>query len=336
MSKYNKKVALIGGGMIARIHMEALRVLNGVEILGVYDANPASAERFAESYRIPCFFTEESVWDSDADLVCICTPSGTHAALAVKAMKSGKHVLVEKPLALTFEDCRRILDTEAETGKLCAPVSQLRMSDSVRMVKAAIDEGKLGKLTLCNVSMKYYRDSDYYNNGWRGTFAMDGGGALMNQGIHGIDLLRWFAGEVRSVSGKVATLVHDIEVEDTAAASVVFKNGALGSIVGATSVNPGYPRRIELCGDRGSIIMEEDSVIGADIEGGLPRGDRTANGFRDPAALSSEGHRRQLENVFAAIDGKEQLFYTARDAAETVRLITAIYRSSAENRAIEL
>lgn len=335
MSKRKIKAAVVGCGMIADFHVAALRAIDGVEICGVYDTNEDKRLAFGKKYGLNTFSSEEAIWRSDCDLAAICTPSGTHAPLALAALGAGKNVAVEKPLALNYADCLKI--EKAAVGKICAPVSQLRFSDPVLAVKRAIDEGRLGKITLINLSMKYFRDESYYAGSWRGTFAMDGGGALMNQGIHGVDLMRFFGGKAKGVQGLVRTLVHDIEVEDTAVASVLFESGALGTIDAATSVRPGYPRRLEICGEKGSIVMEEDRIVKADAEGLSIRTNETSvAAHSDPSAISAEGHRRQYENIISALRGEAELFYTAADAAETVRLITSVYDSSREGRLIGL
>lgn len=337
MSKRNIKVIIIGCGMIADFHVAALRSLEGVELVGVYDASEERRLAFGKKYGLEVFSSEKAIWASDCDLVAICTPSGTHAPLALAALSAGKNVAVEKPLALNYEDCLKVVNAAKEAGKLCAPISQLRFSDSVVAVKKAIDDGLLGRITLIDLSMKYFRAESYYKGSWRGTFAMDGGGALMNQGIHGIDIMRFLGGNVTEVQGTVKTLVHDIEVEDTAVANVIFENGALGTICGATSVRPGYPRRMEICGDKGSIVMEEDTIVRADVEGfSFEKSESVAGGHNDPAAISSEGHRKQYTDILAALQGEKELAYSATDAAETVRLIASVYASSKKRQAVEL
>ena len=339
MSKPDKKVkaVIIGCGAIAEFHFNALNALKTAEVIGVYGNIKEQCDAFAEKHGIKAYHSIEEVYASDCDMVTICTPSGTHADLAVNSMLAGKHVTVEKPLAITAADCDRVLETEKLTGKICAPVSQLRYSDSVRKLKEAVDAGKFGKPVLCSIYMKFYRSKEYYAGSWRGTKAMDGGGALMNQGIHGIDILRYVAGDVKSVSAKVSTLVHDIEVEDTAVAAIEFESGALGVIEGATSVVPGYPRRMEICGDKGSVAMEEDAVVRVDAEDtGLEISENDAENFKDPNAFSFEGHRQQFGNIVNTILGTENLDYTCEDAAKTVKLILAIYESSEKGVKINL
>ena len=335
MPDHKIKIAIIGCGMIADFHVAALQTIEGAEICGVYDTSENKRNAFGKKYCLNVFSSKDEIWKSDCDLVAICTPSGTHASFAVAALGAGKNVAVEKPLALTYADCLKV--AEAAKGKICAPISQLRFSDSVLAAKRMIDDGRLGRITLINLSMKYFRDESYYAGSWRGTFAMDGGGALMNQGIHGIDIMRFLGGKVKGVQGIVRTLTHNIEVEDTAVANVIFESGALGTIDAATSVKPGYPRRLEICGDKGSIIMEEDSIVKADVEGfSIGENKISVAAHSDPSAISAEGHRRQYENIVSAMRGEKQLAYTVADAAETVKLITSIYNSSRKGMYVEL
>ncbi len=336
ISKQKIKIALIGCGGIAVAHCSALGALDEACVIGVYDTSRERAQAFAQQWGIKTVYESiEALLDSDADLVAICTPSGLHTPLAVQCMKAGKHVVVEKPVALTEADCERILQAERETGKLCAPISQLRFSDGIRRAKELIDSGVLGKPVLCDLYMKYYRDGAYYANSWRGTLAMDGGGALMNQGIHGIDILHFLMGDIAQLSGTVRTLVHPIEVEDTAVATIVFKSGALGVIEGTTSVRPGYPRRFELHFEKGSMIIEEDHIVSCTLSDfiGQKKGE-SFNSFNDPASISYEFHKRQYANILAAICKESELFYTAAQACESVRTILSIYRSSKEERTV--
>lgn len=266
----------------------------------------------------------------EIDVVCICTPSGNHAELSVAAMEKGKNVIVEKPMALTPEDCQWVVDTQNKTGKKCVVISQLRFSQTSKKVKEALADNKLGKLLECGVHMKFFRSEEYYNSSdWRGTWAMDGGGALMNQGIHGIDLMLYYMGDVKSVFAYCKTLRHNIEVEDTAVAAVEFKNGAVGVIEATTSVLPGYPRQIELCGSEGSIVLEEDSILKWDIQSQDEKTGKAENSsFADPTKISFMGHKAQIENLINHFEKGEELLIDANEGRRSVELICAIYESS--------
>ena len=329
------KAALIGCGMIADTHLTAL--LNaGADVVGVYDANLDRAADFAAARGMKAYNSRDELLSDDITVVSVCTPSGTHASLAETIMEHGKYSIVEKPMALTVEECARIIEVEKKTGRFCAPISQLRFSPVFRQVRTAIEEGRFGRMIMGLLSMKYYRAPSYYAGSWRGTKAMDGGGALMNQGIHGIDMMCGLLGYPISVSGHTATLLHDIEVEDTAVASLVFPNGTLGVIDGSTAVTHAKPRRLELCGTTASLTLEEDVIVHTDGIDLLSRTESGYKSFSDPTAISTDLHEYQFCNILAAIAGNEPLFYTSEEALKTVAVITAIYESSRTGKTISL
>lgn len=331
--------ALIGSGAIAAVHAKALAKTRGGKLVGAYSDNETQLNEFCLSFGITPYRSIEQLYsDSNVDVINICTPSGLHAKYTVAALDSGKNVVVEKPIALTVEDCQKVLDAESRSGKICAAISQLRYDDTTRAVRQAIDSGKLGNMLSGSVYMKYFRSAEYYSSStWRGTFEMDGGGALMNQGIHGIDLLLGYMGRAKSVSGIVKTLRHNIEVEDTAAAIVEFESGAIGTIEGTTSVTPGYPIRFELCGINGTVFLEGSKISRWDIPCERPENSaEQKSAHSDPANLEIVGHMRQFEEVVESITTGKPLQYTAQDAADTVRLICAIYTSSKTGARIEL
>lgn len=308
-------------------------------MVGAFDSLEKAAEKFCEKWNAKKFATvDDMLLSDDIDIICICTPSGNHAELSVKAMEKGKYVIVEKPMALNKKECQWVVDTQNKTGKKCVVISQLRFSDTSKKVKEAIAYDKLGKLTTCSVNMKFFRSEEYYNSSdWRGTWAMDGGGALMNQGIHGIDLMLYYMGDVKSVYGICKTMRHNIEVEDTAVATVEFKNGAVGVIEATTSVLPGYPRQITICGADGSIILEEDSILKWDIEGeNEETGNAKKSSFNDPTKVSFAGHRAQIKNLLNHLENGEAILIDANEGRRSVELIFAIYESSKQGKKINL
>ncbi len=266
--------AVIGCGMISKFHISAISRIEEAYLVGVYDASRERAEGTAAEHGVRAYGSLEEIWEDKAvDAVCICTPSGLHGAAACEALAHDRHVLVEKPMALTLEDCDKMLRLAGERHVKLSVVSQLRFSPAVQQARRLLESGALGRLLNADLHMKYFRSQEYYDSGgWRGTWTMDGGGALMNQGIHGVDLLLYLAGPAASVYGRAATLARRIEVEDTLSAVAVFESGALGVIQADTAVYPGFPRRIELCGDKGSVILEEDRIVCAVFEGELPEG----------------------------------------------------------------
>lgn len=331
----NKKICfgLVGCGAVTVHHLRAINGIPGAEFTGVYGADPVQAKEFAEKHSLALYASYDEMLDDECiQAVSICTPSGTHASLAVKAMERGKHVIVEKPVALTLGDCRNIINAARRYDRKCEVICQLRFSPTTQAVKGAIEAGALGRIVNAGCYMKYYRAPEYYSaSDWRGTKEHDGGGALMNQGIHGIDLMRHLLGSPRTVNAVTGTLLHDIEVEDCAAAILTYPSGAIGVIEGTTCVYPGYSRRFEICGTKGSIILEEDSIVKWDVP--LPchvkiSASPTGSGASDPGAISHEGHKKQYEDLISAIKSGAPVTNGPEEAAESVALILAIYRAA--------
>ena len=330
---------IVGCGMIAQFHIDAIARIEGARVAGVYDQDEESAARASLACAAPAFAGLDDLLAHEAvDAVCVCTPNGLHAQLALRALDSGKHVVVEKPLAIRREDVDAVIAASERTGKLVCVISQLRFSPAVQAVRAALDQGLLGQVVSASLSMKYFRDAAYYGaSGWRGTWAMDGGGALMNQGIHGVDLLQYLAGPVRRVTALCKTQTRKIEVEDSAAAILEFAGGAIGVLEASTTCYPGYPRRLEICGDQGGVILEEDAILRWDLDAKRPAPERSPSGAaRDPAAIDRDGHERQLRNMVGAIRGTEALLVDAREGGKPVEIILAIYESARSGRGVEL
>ena len=332
---------IIGCGMIANWHSAAIDAIKEAELKAVFDANPASAERFAAEKGVDFVSNlDEFLAREDIDVVCICTPSGLHAELGIKVANAKKHIILEKPMAITSRGLDELIKAVEENGVKAAVISQLRFTPAIMKVKKAIDEGKLGKLLIANINMKFYRSPEYFaSSPWRGTIALDGGGALMNQGIHGVDMLTYLAGPVRSVYGLCKTLVHKVEVEDAAKVLVEFENGAIGCIEGTTCVVPGYPRELELCGEKGCIVLKEDRIKRWDIEGEESHIDKAKsrhNSFNDPTAFSPEHHITQFRDLIDAIREDRKPLVDVYEGRRAVDIILAAYRSSKEQKRIEL
>ncbi len=328
------KALIIGGGNAAKVNCMALCSLD-VEIAGICDLNIDVAAKMTKEYGGKAYSDLDEALSQDIDFAVICTPSGTHAGLAIKVMESGKNVVVEKPLALTVADANSVLETQKKTGRICAPVSQLRFSDSYIKIKKALDKNELGTIVMSSLSMKYFREKQYYAGTWRGTKAMDGG-ELMNQGLHGVDVMCGLLGAPVSVAGKIATRYHDIEAEDTAVAHLVFDGGNIGTLDSSTAVSFSKARRLEICGTKGLIVLEEDKITlaeGVDLEHGVVN---EYNGSSDPMNIGTILHARLYRNIIAAYEGKEKLYYTAADAANTVKVICGIYESSETGKAVEI
>ena len=298
---------IVGCGMIANFHAKAIEHIRGAKIVACTDSVPAAVERFSQANKCKAYGTvKEMVADPDVQIVTICTPSGAHRDPAVTAANAGKHVIVEKPLEITLARCDAIINACRKNGVLLATVFPSRFSDANIAVKDAIKEGRFGKLTLGDAYVKWWRTQQYYDSGgWRGTWALDGGGAYMNQAIHNVDLLYWFMGDVAEVTGVTATLAHErIEVEDVGVAAVRFASGALGTIEATTSAFPGLLKKTEIHGTAGSAIVEQDDILLWNFEKKSPKDAAIrkkfaqkvggGGGASDPAAISYVGHQKQI------------------------------------------
>jgi predicted dehydrogenase len=343
-------IALIGCGMISEFQSKAINALPDARVVGFFDTIPDLAKKRAAEFGGRAYSTlEEMLADAQVQAVSICTPSGTHMEPAVQAARAGKHIMVEKPAEVTPERIDAILKACRETGVTLGAIFPRRFQEPSRILKAAIERGRFGRIVLGDVSIKWFRTQEYYDKGgWRGTWKLDGGGALMNQGIHGIDLLQWLMGGIREVSALMATLAHErIEVEDTAVAAVRFVNGTLGAIEGTTGSWPGSKIRLEIGGTNGNVIMEDDTFTTWRFqdEGPAdeqvrkaygPQENKAGAGAGDPRAISFEGHRLQFEDFVKAIRTGGRPYCNGEDARAAVAVITSIYRSARESRPIRV
>lgn len=336
---------IIGCGTISEWHARAINAIDGIYLVGVTDVNQNSREKFAKKYGVRAFDSFEQMLEcNEVDVVCICTPSGLHAPLAIQAAQSGKHIIVEKPMAINLEEADRMIQACEENNVKLSVISQLRFTKAISKLKDAVDKGLLGKLIMGNIYMKYYRSQEYYDSsGWRGTWKMDGGGALMNQGIHGIDLLQYVMGKVKTVFAHAKTLARNIEVEDSAVAVLEFENGALGTIQGTTSIYPGFPRVLEINGDKGSIALQEDSIVKWIIEGqetheGIIDGE-DANKYKsasDPTQFGIEGHILQIKDMAHAIWEDRKPLVDQYEGRKPIEIIMAIYESSKTGKLVTI
>jgi UDP-N-acetyl-2-amino-2-deoxyglucuronate dehydrogenase len=264
------RFALVGCGSIASTHAKALASLpNDADLTHCCDTNTALADSFAAQFGLRVASFEAILDDPAIDAVTFCTPSGLHALLGVRAFAAGKHVVIEKPMDVTPTACDLLLAAQRASGRKLAIISQHRFDPSARLVQGLMDRGELGRLVLVEARVPWYRTQEYYDSGdWRGTRALDGGGSLMNQGIHTVDLMLWLGGAVKTVYAQMRTAVHErIEVEDVLAATLTFTNGAVGNLMATTSAYPGFPAYIGLHGTEGSAVIEGDELRTLAIKG---------------------------------------------------------------------
>lgn len=337
------KWGIIGCGVISKLHCDALGVVDNAQLYAVCDIIEEKAKARAEEYGAKKIYTDykEMLKDPEIECVSICTPSGMHGQMCKDAAAAGKHILCEKPMEITKEKMDDVIEFVEKSGVKMGCVFQRRCDPKFLAVKEAIDSGRFGKVILADAYLKYFRSQEYYNSGdWRATWELDGGGALMNQGVHGIDLLTWMAGDVESVFARCATQVRDIEVEDTAIASLKFKNGALGNIEGTTSVYPAQDTRIEIHCEKGSMIVSDKGILQWSIEGSDEQAPEIQTPvFKmkdDPTKLPGTSHVVPLGDMADAIINDRKPAVTPREARKAVDLILAIYQSSDEKREITL
>jgi predicted dehydrogenase len=343
--------AIVGCGMIARFHARALAEVPGARLAALVSRKVDSARAMAGQLGLSCMLSTnlaDVLQHPNIHAVIVTTPSGAHLEPAVQAAAAGKHVVVEKPLEITTDRCDQIIAACARHGvKLCT-IFPSRFGDANQALKAAVEAGRLGRLTLGETTCKWWRPQSYYDEGgWKGTQALDGGGALMNQAIHNVDLLQWIMGPVTHISGFTAMLAHErIEVEDTAVAGLRFASGALGVIQAATSVHPGLPKTIAVHGDRGSIVIEQDDVLRWELTPEAPEDQAikarfaqktgASGGSSNPATISHVGHARQLADFVHALRTNSAPLVDGREGRKAVAIIQAIYRSAASGHTVTL
>lgn len=368
------RFGIVGCGSIGPTHAGAVQQIPGATLVAVADPVVERAKGMADKFGVRRVYRSgaELYADADVDVVCLCTPSGMHADGAVAAMRAGKHVVVEKPMEVSLAACDRMIRAADETGRTCTVISQHRWDAASQTAKREIDAGTLGNLVLCTADVKWWRTQQYYDSGdWRGTWKLDGGGALMNQGVHTVDLLQWLAGPVREISAVTRTAAHaNIEVEDVAAATLVFESGAIGTLVASTAAYPGLPVRIDLFGTQGSLTIEGDrlkqlattagtSITGEDAAAhavSVARGGTAsvkdqaatrlavdgqsaaaaATAAADPGAVWGDAHRAQMEDFLDAIRAGRDPLITPRVARRPVEIILAVYESARTGKPVTL
>lgn len=333
---------IIGCGNIGPIHARSLADVQEAKLVAVSDINEALAKKLADEYGAEAYTDyKEMIQRDDIQAVCLCVPSGLRAEMAEVCAAAGKHILSEKPLEITSERIDRIIAATEKAGVTLGCIFQSRFAVGPQAVHEAIEAGRFGRLVLGDAYIKWYRSDEYYKSGeWRGTRTLDGGGALMNQGVHQIDLLLWFMGKAKSVYAETALLGHEgLEVEDLACAVIEFESGAKGVIEGSTAIWPGHAARVEVHGTQGSAVIEDGEIRfwqfqkelaeDAAIQAALNKESDLGSGAGDPlAALKHEGHRRQIEDFAQALLEGRKPRIDGSEGRRAVALIEAIYRSA--------
>jgi len=333
--------------MVADFHAQAIAHLQGARLVGVATRNSERARAFAQKHGVP-FATAslaELLARPEVNVVCITTSSGAHLEPALAAIRAGKHVVIEKPIEITTERVDQILEAARRAQVWVVPIFQGRFGDGARTVKAAIAAGRLGRLVLASAYVKWHRSAQYYT-GTRGALDVDGGGVVMNQAIHGLDLLQWFAGMPEEVFAWTTRRVYaHIEAEDTASVALKFPDGALGAIEASTALWPGWQRRLEICGATGSIALEDDRISRWEFKDAQP-GDEAIRAAKDqavlgtgasaPNAISFVGHQRQMQDLVDALRDGRPPALDGQEGRKAVALVRAIYASAGRGAPVRI
>ncbi|MDO4551076.1 MAG: Gfo/Idh/MocA family oxidoreductase [Planctomycetia bacterium] len=340
---------IIGCGMIANFHAKAIADCPDAKLIGCYDVYTPSAERLSAATGCKVYSNlDEMLENPEIQIVTVGTPSGAHLDPALAAARAKKHVIVEKPLEITLERCDAIISACKENGVKLATIFPSRFHNSSLQLKAAIDAGRFGRLTVGDSYVKWYRTQEYYDSGaWRGTWALDGGGALMNQAIHSVDLLTWLMGPVVEIRAMVDCLDHErIEVEDTAVAALRFASGALGVIEASTAIYPGYLKKVEIHGSKGSATIEEEDIIRWEFMEKIASDEEifekmrnkisSGGGAADPAAIGHHGHAKLFADMIRAIQTNTEPKINGAEGRRSVEIILGIYESAETGKAITL
>lgn len=335
-------IGIIGTGSIAKTYSKCISEIADVHLVSMFSKSESRVADAEEQFNVPVFSNVKQFLGQEAiDLVIVCNESGNHGEAIKNAALAGKHVLCEKPLEVTPEKVDAAIEVCKAQNVILGGVFQNRCATDFRRVLEAVEAGSLGKLVMGNAHINWYRNAAYYaTNPWRGTLQFDGGAAFMNQGIHTIDLLLKVMGPAHSVFGNVKTMVHDIEGEDVGSGIVNFKNGAIGTITGGTSLFPGYPERLEIYGEKGSIIMQAGKITDWNVKDvpapEIMKSETTASGASDPTSIGHLNHKIVIEDMVEAITNRGVPMVDGGEARKSVALITALYRSSKEGKMLVL
>jgi UDP-N-acetyl-2-amino-2-deoxyglucuronate dehydrogenase len=337
---------IIGAGLIADFHARAIGEIGNARLVACCDRVADKAKALADKYGAAAFSSYELMLRrDDIDIVTIATPSGLHMEPTVAAARAGKHVVCEKPLGITLERIDAMIAAHREAGTRLGGIFPYRFNDMMVPLREAIRAGRFGTITYAGVYVPWWRTDAYYQDSWHGTWSLDGGGALMNQSIHMVDMLCDLMPPIESVQAYTATLGHQIETEDTAVAALRYANGALGVIYGTTASYPGQFRRFEITGTKGTVVNVENSIAVWQFAEERPEDEQVRHrftsiqgggGVADPAAISHENHARNFRAFLDALETGRDFWISGVEARKAVEVILAIYRSAQEGRLVRI
>ncbi|TMM52120.1 Gfo/Idh/MocA family oxidoreductase [Maribacter algarum] len=338
----NIGIGIIGTGSIAKTFAKCISELEHVDLIALLTKSSNRIGEIEQQFGVTVFSDMATFLDnSEMSLVCVCNESGNHGEAIKQSAMAGKHVLCEKPLEVTPEKVDEVIEICKAQNVILGCVFQNRCTSDYQALYKVVKEGTLGKLLMGNAHINWYRNKDYYAlSEWRGTKQFDGGAAFINQGIHTIDLLLNVMGPVHSVFGNVQTMVHDIEGEDVGAGILNFKNGAIGTITAGTSLYPGYPERLEIYGERGSVILEAGKIKQWNVESVSPpeivHNVNSTTGASDPTSIGHLNHKIVIQDMIDAIKENRPPMVDGKEARKSVEVIAAIYRSSEKGQQVTL
>jgi UDP-N-acetyl-2-amino-2-deoxyglucuronate dehydrogenase len=317
---------VVGCGVIAETYAAALAGLEDAVLVAATDVVDERAARFAAEHGTTnAGSLEKLLAIPEVQVVCVCAPSGLHAEIGLAAAEAGRHVVVEKPIDISLDAARRLIDGTRARGVSLSVISQQRYNPGVLRAKALLDQGRLGRLLEVWASVPWYRSPAYYQSGvWRGTWAIDGGGAFMNQGVHYADLVCWLCGQPEVVAAQCATLNHEIEVEDVAMALLRFESGALGMLEATTVAYPGFETQLRISGTRGTIVLQNGALVAGGLED-LGEGETLA---RAGALKMPEGHRAQLADIVDAISDGAEPSVSGEDGYRALKFVLDVYEAA--------
>lgn len=336
-------IGIVGLGNIAATHANAIRGLENTDLIAGCSRSEANCKRFSDSFDVPVISDyDEFLSLEQLDTVTICTPSGTHLDYGIKAAEAGKNLIIEKPIEISVKRGQELIDCCQKNGVKLAVIYQNRFTEGAIQIKKAVDNGVVGEVIMARATVKWYRDQEYYQGSdWRGTLDMDGGGAVINQSIHTVDLLVWILGNVVKLSGFNATRTHPgIEAEDNAVAIMEFEKGTLGVFEASTSIVPAQPRLIEINGTKGTAVLEDDvfELITKDSKKNSSQAEKkSAAGADDPlAGMSSIHHQKQYEQILNAFRSGNTPIVSGKDSLRSLAVVEALYNSSNHNDVVNL
>jgi predicted dehydrogenase len=332
------RVGLIGAGNISETHARAVNAIPGAELVAVYGTNPDRVRGLCREHGGTAYEELASfLAHRPMEMVIIGSPSGAHAEQGIAAARQGLHVLTEKPIDISVQRADALIAACDQAGVKLGVIFQDRFKPDIQRLKQLLGEGVIGRPLLADARVKWYRPPEYYSQSrWRGTYALDGGGALINQGVHTVDLLLWLMGDVANVQARTRTLLHQIETEDTALALIEFASGAVGVLQATTAAYPGYARRVEITGSGDTIILEHDRLVAIDVrkayQGAISTSDADQSASASSPVVSDiRGHQAAIEDFIHAIEANVAPVCDGREGRKSLALVEAIYRASAES-----